>query len=79
MIVFGFTQPRLGNMSYDLQGIRDIGVTHPVMARQHAIFLDAQRSDRRVHKARNIADLLERGHKPARGGSLQGLVVDVKA
>jgi hypothetical protein len=66
-------------MSFDLQGIRDIGVTHPVMAREHAIFLDAQRSDRRVHKARNIADLLERGHKPARGGSLQGLVVDVKA
>ena len=66
-------------MSFDLHGIRDMGVTHPVMAREHAIFLNAQRSDRRVHKARNIADLLERGHKPARSGSLQGLVVDVKA
>ncbi len=66
-------------MSFDLQGIRDIAVTHPVMARQHAIFLEAQRSDRRVHKARNIADLLERGHKPARSASLQGMVVDLKA
>ena len=68
-------------MSFDLQAIRDIGAANPVMIRAHAIFLEAQRSDRRVHKARNIADLLERGHKPARGGgdSLQGLVVDVKA
>lgn len=66
-------------MSFDLQGIRDIGVTHPVMAREHAIFLAAQRSDRRVQKARNIADLLERGHKPARSSALQGLVIDVKA
>lgn len=66
-------------MSFDLQGIRDIAVTHPVIARQHAIFLEAQRSDRRVLKARNIADLLERGHKPTRNPSLQGVVVDLKA
>ncbi len=67
-------------MSFDLQLIRNISVSNVAMVREHAIFMDAQRSDRRVHKARNIADLLERGHKPARSASgMQGLVVDLKA
>lgn len=66
-------------MSFDLQAARGMGAANPVMVRENAIFLKAQRSDRRVHKARNIADLLERGHKPARSGSLQGVVVDLKA
>lgn len=67
-------------MSFDIQLIRDIGASNVAMVREHAIFTDAQRSDRRVHKARNIADLLERGHKPSKGSSgMQGLLVDLKA
>lgn len=50
-------------MSFDLQTTPQILTANPVMARQHAIYLDAQRSDRRVQKARNVADLLERGHR----------------
>lgn len=69
-------------MSFDIQLIRDIGASSIAMVREHAIFTEAQRSDRRVHKARNIADLLERGHKPSKStaaGKMQGLLVDVKA
>ena len=33
------------------------------LARQHAIYLEAQRSDRRIRRPRNVADLLERGHR----------------
>ncbi len=66
-------------MSFDLQHLRDIGVSNVAMQRQHAIFLEAERSDRKVTKARNIADLLERGHRPSRKQGLQGLVIDLKA
>ena len=38
----------------------------------------AQRSDRKIRKARNIADLLERGHR-ARSGAHTALVLDVMA
>jgi hypothetical protein len=64
-------------MSFDLQFIRDRAPTHVVLQRQHAIYLDAQRSDRKVRKARNVADLLERGHR-ARSGAYTALVIDVK-
>lgn len=66
-------------MSFDIQLIRDIGASNVVMVREHAIFLEAQRSDRRVQKARNVADLLERGHKAAKNGGMQGVLIDVKA
>ena len=66
-------------MSFDLQNVHDIGTTNIAMTRQHAIFMEAARSDRKVTKARNIADLLERGHRPTKSGSLQGLVIDMKA
>jgi|GEM_PF-1461310 hypothetical protein len=66
-------------MSFDIQLVRDIGVSNVAMVREHAIFLEAQRSDRRVHKARNIADLLERGHKAPKNGGMQGVLIDVKA
>ena len=66
-------------MSFDLQNVRDIGATNVAMTRQHAIFLEAARSDRKVTKARNIADLLERGHRSSKSGGLQGVVVDLKA
>lgn len=65
-------------MSFDLQFIRDRAPTHVVMQREHAIYLDAQRSDRKVQKARNVADLLERGHR-ARTGSHTALLIDMKA
>jgi hypothetical protein len=65
-------------MSFDLQNVRDISATNVAMTRQHAIFREAERSDRKVSKARNIADLLERGHRPSKSGSLHGVVVDVK-
>lgn len=64
-------------MSFDLQFIRDRAPTHVVMQREHAIYLSAQRSDRKVHKARNVADLLERGHR-VRGGAHTALLVDLK-
>lgn len=66
-------------MSFDIQLVRDIGVSNVAMVREHAIFLEAQRSDRRVHKARNIADLLERGHKSPKNSGTQGVLIDVKA
>jgi len=66
-------------MSYDLQNLRDVSASNVAMQRQHAIFREAERSDQKVSKARNIADLLERGHRPSRKKGLQGLVVDVRA
>lgn len=65
-------------MSYDLQFLRDRAPTAVTLTRQHAIYLDAQRSDRRVRKIRNVADVLERGHKSSPGGKT-ALVIDVKA
>jgi hypothetical protein len=65
-------------MSYDLQLIRDRLPPSAIVMREHAIYLDAQRTDRKVQKARNVADLLERGHrgKPAKVASQ---LVDLKA
>ena len=65
-------------MSFDLQFIRDRAPAQVTMQREHAIYLDAQRSDRKIQKARNVADLLERGHR-ARTGTRTALLVDVKA
>ncbi|MBK8837233.1 MAG: hypothetical protein IPO30_00590 [Hyphomonadaceae bacterium] len=65
-------------MSFDLQGIRDASVINMTMMRQHAIYLAAQRSDRKIQKARNVADLLERGHR-ARLGHHTALMLDIKA
>lgn len=59
-------------MSFDLQLLRDRLPPSIVTLREHAIYLDAQRTDRKVHKARNTADLLERGHrgKPSQNAAL---------
>lgn len=65
-------------MSCDLQFIRERAPTHVILQRQHAIYRDAQRSDRKVQKARNVADLLERGHR-ASGGAHTALLIDTKA
>ncbi len=64
-------------MSFDLQGVRSASVVSPAAMREHAIYLAAERSDRKIQKARNIADLLERGHR-ARLGHHTALMVDVK-
>lgn len=65
-------------MNFDLTAVRDTTAIAPIAMRQHAIYLDAQRSDRRIQKARNVADLLERGHR-ARTGQHTALLVDVMA
>ncbi len=65
-------------MSFDVQGVSNVSPFDPAMLRQHAIYLNAQRSDRKIQKARNIADLLERGHR-ARAGAHTALVLDVMA
>ena len=64
-------------MSFDLQGVRDASVINMTMMRQHAIYLAAQRSDRKIQKVRNVADLLERGHR-ARLGHHTALMLDIK-
>jgi hypothetical protein len=66
-------------MSFDLQAMRDTAPTHLALVREHAIYLDAQRSDRKIQKARNVADLLERGHRPTKKTGTTGLIVDLKA
>ena len=65
-------------MSYDLQLLRDRLPAPIATPRERAIYLDAQRSDRKVQKARNVADLLERGHR-TRPGATTAILVDVKA
>lgn len=66
-------------MSCDLQLIRDIGAPSVAMVREHAIFIEAQRSDRRVQKARNLSEVLERNHKRSKGNGLQAQLIDIKA
>jgi hypothetical protein len=65
-------------MSYDLQFLRDRAPASVAMIREHAIYIDAQRSDRRVQKTRNIADVLERGNRPS-SERKTALLVDLKA
>lgn len=65
-------------MSFDLQGVRDVSAANPAMLRQHAIYLSAERSDRKIQKARNVADLLERGHR-SRPNRHTALIVDLMA
>lgn len=50
-------------MSLDLHSLPPVPAANPILARQHAIYLEAQRSDRRIRRPRNVADLLERGHR----------------
>jgi hypothetical protein len=65
-------------MSYDLQFLRDRAPASVTMVRELAIYRDAEPSDRRVRKVRNVADVLETGHRPARAGKA-AQVIDVKA
>lgn len=65
-------------MSYDLQFLGERAPPSVSMIREHAIYLEAERSDRRVHKPRNVADILERGHRGMPGRKTAQLV-DVKA
>jgi hypothetical protein len=62
-------------MSYDLQFLRDRAPASVTMVRELAIYRDAERSDRRVRKVRNIADVLEAGHRAAKSAQ----VIDVRA
>jgi hypothetical protein len=65
-------------MSFDLQTTPQVLAVNPAMARQHAIYLETQRSDRRIQKARNVADLLERGHR-SKPSEISGSLVDLLA
>lgn len=65
-------------MSFDLQNVPQVVAANPVLARQHAIYLEAQRSDRKIQKARNTADLLERGHR-GKPSKISARLVDVLA
>lgn len=65
-------------MSYDLQLLRDAAPAAINAIREHAIYRDALTSDRKIQKARNIADLLERGHR-SRPNSKSAMLVDIVA
>lgn len=64
-------------MSYDLQLMRDTAPVTIALAREHAIYRDALNTDRKVQRARNVADLLERGHRSR--PSARSFLVDVLA
>lgn len=66
-------------MSSDLQLFRDTAPTNAAIMRGYAVFLDAQRSDRRVQKPRSVAELLDRKQKPSRNGGLVAQLIDIKA
>jgi hypothetical protein len=65
-------------MSFDLQIMQDAAPSSIAMPRQHAIYRDVLRANGRMQRARNVADLLERGHRsrPARNTAL---LVDITA
>jgi hypothetical protein len=65
-------------MSFDLQMIRDAAPASITMPREHAIYRDAQGGDRKVQPARNVADLLERGHR-SRTTTTTAILIDLTA
>ena len=65
-------------MSFDLQLLRDRIPAPLSTRREHAIYLDAQRSGEKTRLAHNVADLLERGHR-ARPSAHTALLIDLKA
>lgn len=65
-------------MSFDLQGVRDASAVNFALLREHAIYRATQMSDRKIQKARNVADLLERGHR-SRPGQHTAMLFDLMA
>ena len=65
-------------MSFDLQLMRDTAPASVTMLRDLAIYRDVQSADRKTQRARNIADLLERGHRPRTNGK-SGVLIDIRA
>jgi hypothetical protein len=64
-------------MSYDLLFLRERAPPSVAMVREHAIYLGAEQANRRAPRIRNVADALERGHRPAVRNF--AMLVDVKA
>ncbi len=64
-------------MSYDLLFLKERAPPSVSMVREHAIYLGAEQANRRVRRVRNVADVLERGHRPASRDF--AMLIDVKA
>ena len=65
-------------MSFDLQLITDVAPAAIVTPREHAIYRDALSANHKRQRARNIADLLERGHR-SRPSGRPAVLVDILA
>ncbi|MEQ1782673.1 MAG: hypothetical protein ABMA14_15020 [Hyphomonadaceae bacterium] len=63
-------------MSFDLQIMCDAAPCSIKAPREHAIYRDALSFHRKTQKARNIADLLERGHR-SRPSAKLAILVDI--
>ncbi len=59
-------------MSFDLMQMRDAAPSTIATPQEHAIYRDALTANHKQQRARNIADLLERGHRsrPARSAAI---------
>ncbi len=64
-------------MSVDLQLLPTISPISIATPREHAIYRDALSSNRKRQRARNVADLLERGHR-SRSTRTTALLVDLR-
>lgn len=65
-------------MSFDLQLVGNVAPASVTAPREHAIYRDALSFHRKQQRARNVADLLERGHR-SRPARVTALLVDVSA
>ena len=65
-------------MSFDLMLMRDAAPSTITTSQEHAIYRDALASNRKQQRARNVADLLERGHR-SRPTRNTALLVDLLA
>ena len=63
-------------MSFDLMLMRDAAPSNIAMPREHAIYRDALTANHKRQRARNIADLLERGHR-SRPARATAMLIDV--
>lgn len=65
-------------MSFDLQLISQVAPVSVATSREHAIYRDALSFNRKTQRARNIADLLERGHR-SRPSAKAAILLDILA
>ena len=65
-------------MSFDLQLITAAVPAAIAAPREHAIYRDASSANHKRQRARNVADLLERGHR-SRPSAKPAVLVDILA